>query len=560
MNYLYARKSSESEDRQAASIDSQINELETSIIKDGKITVERPYFTESFSAKIPGRPVFNQMMVEVEKGNVKAVLCWKLNRLARNAIDGGRIIYAVTQLGIEIVTPTKTYTANDLLLMYVEFGMANQFINDLSKDTKRGLRAKAERGYLPSGAKHGYANDKYGEKGNKTVPEDPLRFPIIRKAWDKMLTGVYSPPQILRYINDELGYRTIQRKKLGGKPMTKSAIYKMFVDPFYYGEFEYPKDSGNWYMGKHTPMITREEFDKVQILLGRKGRPRPKTHIFDYTGLLSCGECGAAITAEEKHQIICTNCKLKFSSPNKIACPRCQILITDMNNPTRLHYTYYHCTKRKKGKCSQKSIGLMKIEEQLDSLLERINISEEFKKWAIKYLNEVTDLETKDRNTVIESQQAAYDGCVKRIDNLVRLKISPQNTNGELLSDSEFKQQKEILLKEKESLLQKLQHTDNRIDDWLELTEKTFNFACYARQWFSEGNRETKQQILIGIGSNLTLKDGVVDIDLQKPLRFIELAKKEVREISPTFEPEKSGYTTDKLEAFYRQNSTLLRR
>lgn len=315
-----------------------------------------------------------------------------------------------------------------------------------------------------------------------------------------MLTGTQSPMKILRTLNDDWGYRTPKHKKIGGNPMSRSQIYKTFTDPFYYGEFEY---QGIWYQGKHTPMITKEEFDKVQYFLGRKGHPRPKTHDFTFTGLLKCGECGASITAEEKHQIICSNCKHKFSSLNKNTCPRCQTLIMDMENPTRLHYVYYHCTKRKKKTCTQKSIRLEEFETQFDALLERVRISENFKNWAIKHLNELSYIEIEDHNVVIKSQQTAYDDCVKRIDNLVKLKISPQNTDGELLSDKEFKEQKEALIKEKSSLMSKLESADGRINRWVELTEQTFEFACYARHWFANGDKETRKQILLGVGSNL---------------------------------------------------------
>lgn len=136
------------------------------------------------------------------------------------------------------------------------------------------------------------------------------------------------------------------------------------------------------------------------------------------------------------------------------------------------------------------------------------------------------------------------------------LKISPQNTHGELLSDDEFKNQKQSLLTEKSKLIELLQDTDGRIEKWVELTEKTFNFACYARRWFTDGDTTTKKQILLGIGSNLTLKDGIVGVDLEKPLQFIEIAKKEVMEISPMFEPEKEG----QMESFYSKNLSLLPR
>lgn len=556
-NYItYARKSSEAEDRQIASIPDQLKEVHS---LKARLNIPEPLvFSESRSAKIPGRTEFNRMIELIEAGGIKGVLCWNLSRLARNGKDGGVIIWAVNELGLEIITPSKTFTKEDIFLMYIEFGMANQFINDLSKNVKRGLKSKAEKGWLPSGAKPGYANDKFAEKGNKTTPIDPERFPLIRKAWEMMLTGIYSPIQVLRTLNEDWGYRTPKHKRIGGKPMTRSYIYKMFTDSFYYGEFEYPVGSGIWHQGKHKPMITKEEFDRVQIYLGNKGRPRPRTHTFTYTGLVQCGECSAAITAEEKHQIICSNCKLKFASPNKTACPRCQLLITSMENPTRLHYIYYHCTKRKVKACRQKGIRVEKFEQQFDALLENIQISEGFKNWAISHLNEVAEIEANDRNSIIQSQQKAYDDCIKRIDNLVKLKISSQNSNNELLSDDEFKNQKESLLAEKSKLMEKFQDTDGRIDKWVELTEKTFNFACYARRWFADGDTETKKQILLGIGSNLTLKDGIVGVDLEKPLQFIEIARNEVMEISPMFELTEKGADSGQMDSFYSKNLSLL--
>ena len=148
--FLYARKSSESEDRQMASIDSQIAELQKIADEMGLDVADR--FSESRSAKGPGRPVFNQMVQRIQAGEASGILCWKLNRLARNPIDGGQISWMLQQ-GVlkQIQTFGKAYYPTDnVIVMAVELGMANQFIRDLSVDTKRGLRAKADRGWYPT--------------------------------------------------------------------------------------------------------------------------------------------------------------------------------------------------------------------------------------------------------------------------------------------------------------------------------------------------------------------------------------------------------------------------
>ena len=556
--FIYARKSSESEDRQAASIEDQLKELKSF---NGKLKLPLAgVYSESRSAKVPGRSEFNKMIEEILIGEVKGIICWKLNRLARNAKDGGTIIWLVNESGLEIVTPNKTYTKADQFMLYIEFGMANQFVNDLSVDVKRGLKSKAEKGWLPSGAKPGYMNDKFAEKGNKTTPIDPVKFPLIKQSWTLMLTGAYTVGQILEKLNKEWGYRTLIRKRVGGKPMHRSQIYKMFTDPYYYGEFEYPVGSGKFYKGKHQPMITREEFDQVQMLLGRPSRPRPHNRQFSFTGIISCGECGSMITAEEKWQVICPICKIKFASKNKIACPKCNTKIEEMKSPKLLHYIYYHCTKQKNKECTQLSVREEKLEKQIEEILSKIKISERFKHWAIKNLNELNDQEVDTRNAAVKSTQEAYNDVVKRIDNLVKLKISPQNSDGSFLSDEEFKEQKTALMKEKESLSKKIGMTDNRIDKWVELSEKTFNFAIHAKYWFDKGDLMTKKEIFQSLGSNIKLDGGTLRLTLEKPFEIFELAKKENPEIAITIEPEEKTDVSINYEYLWSKNPSMLPR
>lgn len=560
--FIYCRKSSESEDRQVLSIESQVKELTNSA---NKLNLELigHLLTESKSAKVTGRPVFNSMLERIEAGEANSILVWHPDRISRNPYDSARII-GLIDAGklLEVSTPSQKFTNTPIDKFMLGFLMMQaKFENDnKGENVKRGLKTKAEKGWLPSGAKPGYMNDKYAEKGNKTVKKDPIRFPLIRKAWDMMLTGLYSPPQILRKLNDEWGYRTPKHKRIGGKPMCRSMIYQVFTDPFYYGEFEYPAGSGIWHKGKHQAMITKDEFDKVQILLGRKGRAKPKTHQFFATGLIRCGECGAMITAEEKWQIICSNCKFKFASQNKESCPKCQTPVEEIVNPTILHYTYYHCTKRINPHRTQGSIRQENLEQQIENLLSKIQISERFKEWAIKYLNEVNDNETNDRNAVLGSLQETYGDCLKRIDNLLKLKISPQNTDGSLISDDEFKKQKAALSKEKASLEEKLNDTGYRVTKWLELAEKTFDFACHTKYRFNNGDLQTKKEILLGLGQNLLLKDKTVLVELERPLHFIEKAVQEESTISARLEPSKKPIVKGNLEDYWAKNPSLLPR
>ena len=277
---IYCRKSSEAEDRQVLSIESQISELKKLAEKLNFPVVD--IFTESQSAKSPGRPLFNEMIKKINQGKAEGIICWKLDRLARNPLDGGQIIWMLQKAIIKhIQTFDRGYYPEDnVLLMSVEFGMANQYVLDLSKNVKRGLKTKAERGWYPAPAPLGYLNDKTKERGKREIVKDPERFELVKKMWELMLTGNYTPPKIAAIANNEWGFRTPK-----GKPLLRSTIYRLFTNPFYYGWFEYPVRSGNWYKGSHEPMITQEEFDRVQILLGRRGKPRVKNIILLLQGL-----------------------------------------------------------------------------------------------------------------------------------------------------------------------------------------------------------------------------------------------------------------------------------
>lgn len=557
--FIYCRKSSEAEDRQVLSIESQTRELEQIAAKLNLPVAD--ILTESKSAKDPGRPVFNEMMKRLYRGEAAGIICWKLDRLARNPVDGGSIIWAIKQHGIKVMTPAQSYAREDdnIILMYIEFGMAQKYVDDLSKNVKRGLKTKIENGWYPGVAPAGYLNHTNKQTGENTLVKDPERFPLIRRMWDMMLSGLYSAAQIREVANDEWGFRTRPTRKMGGKPMVDSAIYQIFNKPFYYGWFEYPKGSGEWYAGKHEPMITEAEYDRVQAILGRNGSPRPQSHPeFAFTGLIRCGECDCMVTAEEKHQVMCGNCRFKFAYRNREACPRCETPNKTMKSPLFLHYTYYHCARSKRPPCLQKCLSGQELEKQIDQYLACIQISEKFKEWAIKYLHELHAKESVARNDIIESQQKAYSECVQQIDNLVQLKTSSGNADGSQLSDAEYGQRRVKLLKEKAALEELLQDTGHRIEQWVQLSEQTFEFACTARTRFAKGDSKTKKEILATIGSNLTLKDKKLSIEARKPFFFLEDSMTDEKRETEPIEPDNTGLAYTQKEAFASPPPRLL--
>ena len=474
--FLYTRKSSESEDRQVQSIDDQVNRLKE-LARDLNLEIKKIY-TEAKSAKKPNnRPLFDEMIQRIENGEADGILCWQINRLSRNPIDSGKLSWLLQQ-GIlkSIQTIDRQYLPDDNVILFsVESGTANQYILDLKKNVKRGQESKLAKGWLPCFAPQGYLNSRVKEKGENDILKDPERFPLIRKMWDLMLTGNYTPPQILEIANNEWGYRTRKTKRSGGNPLSRSGIYRIFTNIFYTGIIEY---SGRQYGGKHEPMITLEEYDRVQKLLGRKGRLRPKTHKFAFTGFIRCAECGCLYTAETKTKFIKSTGELR-------------------------DYTYYHCTHRKKDiNCSQRTaIKDKDLEIQIEKEIEKYTILPEFLHWALEGLNKKNDNEIEERTKVYEMQHKTLVQTQKDLDELTKMRYR-------LLIDDEtfLKEQKELQAKIAQ-LKGKLRETETRAERWLELTERTFNFATYARKAFFMGGLELKKEILMALGKVPIIKD-----------------------------------------------------
>lgn len=497
---LYCRKSTDSEDRQILSLDDQEKELEVIEKREDLKIVERfggNEKGESQSAHKRGRPIFGYIMERIEAGKANGLLVWHPNRLARNAYDGGWIITAMDEGTLaEVKTSHRTYynTPEDKFMLQLEFGMAKKSSDDNGVAVKRGLKTKVQMGWYPSRVPLGYLNTITREKGLNEIVNDPERFDMVKQMWNLMLTGNYTPPQILKIANEKWKLKSRPKRKHSGKSLNRSTIYGIFSNPFYYGWFEYGKPK-QLYKGSHEPMITEGEFDQVQKLLGREGRPRPKEHRFAFTGLMKCGNCGSMITAEEK---------IKKQKNGKIH-----------------YYIYYHCTKRKSEDCFEKSIEIKELTAQIDNLIKNLTISDKFKDWAIKYLHEIRQNEAQSNEAILDNKQKSLLQTTRQLDNLLLKYTSPENENGRFITDQEYQSLKNRLLKEKANLESDLKMHGKKIEEWVELSEKTFNFAHYAKIWFSNGDMNTKRTIFSALGSHLILEGQKINAELHPYFNYI---------------------------------------
>jgi len=342
---LYARKSSESEERQVLSIDSQIKEMLQLAERENLEIVAMK--RESHSAKETGqRPVFNEIIEEIKSGKYNGILTWAPDRISRNAGDLGRIVDLMDSgLLLDIRTFGQKFgnNPNEKFLLMILGSQAKLENDNRGVNVKRGLRTRVEMGLWPTVAPLGYLNQGLMDKKCQLIV-DPLRAPAIKKIFERVAYEHFSGRKIYDWLRFELNFYT-----RGNKPLTLAGVYRILNNPFYYGLFEYPRNSGNWYQGKHEPLITQELFEKAKAQLKRDQIVRENKE-FAFTKLFACGYCGSGISAEEKWKLLKDN--------------------------TSAHYIYYGCSRAKDRNCHNKYIREEELITELLKILDKVNINE----------------------------------------------------------------------------------------------------------------------------------------------------------------------------------------
>jgi DNA invertase Pin-like site-specific DNA recombinase len=256
---LYARKSSEQDERQALSIDAQIKEmLELAEREKLEVVATR---RESHSAKDSNqRPEYNRLITDIRAGTFNGILTWAPDRLSRNGGDLGALVDLMDQGKLaEIRTPSQHFTnsPNEKFLLMILCSQAKLENDNRGVNVKRGQRAKVQQGWRPNMSPLGYFNTKTTMKGEQKVLLDPERAPVIKEMFERANMG-HSGRKLKSWL-EEVGFTTRKGKKL---PL--SMIYLILRNPYYYGKFEYPCGSGNWFPVAHESIISEELFSDVQ--------------------------------------------------------------------------------------------------------------------------------------------------------------------------------------------------------------------------------------------------------------------------------------------------------
>jgi len=507
--FIYARKSTEGDARQILSIPAQIDDALKLQARE-RLKVVGTY-ADSGSAKTPfNRPEYSEMLKQIKKGVASGIIVWKIDRLSRNHLEGGELIHLL-QTGIikSIWTPHREYQSKDsALLISLEASMASQYSVDLSDNVTRGLDKKLSMGQPPIIAPPGYSNTKRAESGSNEIVVDKKRWASMRMAFDLILAHRYPIGKVASILNNEHQFRTRSSKQRAGSPISKSMLHRALTNPFYTGYFKY---RGVLYKGVYKPMITLEEFDIVQEILGRKTRPMPHKHEFAFTGFIACGCCGCAVTASKKLK------KIKTTGEYKT-------------------YTFYHCTKRKgSAVCADKRYTTEKeMREMIVDELRKLTLAPLWKQWAFETIKEDYDEELTKQNDLLKATLDYRNKILLEQDRLLDLRIGGQLTDDQY---NQKKAQREALLIRVE---EKYRRLETGINDWVAQIKEKLDFAESVVEKFNSDDQMLQKSICNDIGWNWTLKENKLAFTRHEWFTDLENLKNQFDSEKATLEPVKT--------------------
>ena len=513
MKYIgYCRKSTDEKDKQVLSIDQQLSELKEFAEKEHLEIVD--FLTEAQTAKVTGRPIFNILVKRIEKGEAQGIVSWNPDRLARNSVDGGKIIYLLDTGELQSLKfPTHWFenTPQGRFMLSIAFGQAKYYVDNLSQNVHRGLKYKIKTGVWPARAPMGYRNDR---NTKSIVVYEPEARPL-KKAFELYSTGKYALDDIGAFL-----FEHGMKNKYSGGQLNDSNLRRMFMRPFYTGFMIF---KGEMFNGTHTPLISKELFDKCQVVRKQRGyfhQVKATRYDFAFTGFIKCRYCDCSITAEHR--------PFFFPRTNHKA-----------------DYIYYHCTK-KKGACCQKGYTREEIlEVQFREIIKSLSVS---KAWAREMNNFlVTDIETqkvedKNRSVNLETEISQTE---QKLDILLEAYL-------DIVIDSEsYIKKKNELMEKKQNLvsIQKQLSSDN--PNWIEGVKDFIDCAqkC-AKIARAENNCKDLAILAKKVGSKYFLKDNTIEFCLNFPYKLLAAnggAASHPTEFVPTLAFGQSKYYVDNL-------------
>ena len=484
--FLYARKSTEEDNRQVMSIEAQLFELREFARRENlEIRAE---FQESKSAKTPGREVFGEMMTRIEAGEVSGILAWHPDRLARNSIDGGRVIYAVDQKNIESLRfPTFWFepTPQGLFMLQVAFGQSKYYSDNLVQNVKRGIRQKLRRGEWLNRAPFGYVNN----PRTRNIEPHPTHARVVKKAFAEYATGRHSLVSLSQFLAD-VGVVTRH-----GTPLAKATIKRMLSNRAYLG---FVKHGDEWFDGCFEPLVSPKLFEAVQKVLLAREKPRKvrNGHNFPFANLFRCEECGSMLTAQWA------------------------------TGKTGLRYRYYRCTK-KKGNCSQPYLREEALAEQIKERLHSISLCDRYTDWMLAEIEKEDSIQTNLSHSTLKHLANKLKDNETRMDTLVETYLDGDVPKALYLKKKDKLMRDSLSLKEQKKDVER--GGNNRVEPLREWVKDTKQAAFLS----SSTDFHKISSFVQKIGTNHAVRDKTARFSVPAPSHFVAKRRARLLSVAP---------------------------
>lgn len=520
---IYARKSSEGSERQVASIPDQ-KEFASKVAKENHYKVVARFEESASASKVDNRPQFNKMIEMIESGEANAIICWHTNRLARNPKESGLVQQLLFDGKIQLIhTSDSRYTPKDSGIMFgVEASMNAEYSRNLSRVVTRGIRSKNKNGGCTGVAPQGYLNAEDPLTHERIVIKDPERWHLVKRMFELYLTGNYSVPEIVDIANNDWGYRTPKRLKIGGNPIMVSVVHRMFENPFYMGKVKDFEDPNIFHNGNWEPMITEEQYWRIQrmkskfaIIHNLKPKVKVNTANFELKGLMRCGSCGCSIVAEAHDRPLA-------------------------DGTTRKHI-YYKCTRKSPyKKCKMHgSITEEEAFKQIYELSDKYTIHPVLYEWSKKIIERIHQEEIEERYDIADMQHSTLTEYEERKNKLVDMFLKG------MIKDDVF----EAKNKELDDLIKKTEQANKEAQDldrnWYEIVGRTLeNLKDPKSKLDASMTAGEKRGILQSIGRNILLVEREIGKDKNgrvltakfievEPYPWLEFLEKSSKKFAP---------------------------
>src|SRR3989344_4740598 len=455
---IYARKSTEEDDRQVLSIESQLEELRLYSAKEKFDIVAS--FQEAKTAKEPGRTKFGEMLSFLQSGKADGIIAWHPDRLARNSVDGGAIIHLVDRgLIRSLKFPTHWFepTPQGLFMLNIAFGQSKYFSDNLRENVKRGLRQKIRNGVWPGWAPVGFLNN----QKTRGIDVDKDKAPKIRKMFELYSTGEQSTISLANWAKEN----NLRGNK--DKQISVSNVQSILQNPFYVGLMRYKAEI---FEGTHEPLVAKKLFDLCQETMIKRGKVRPdRKHSFAFLGLMKCASCGASITAQ-------------YAKGNGGI------------------YTYYRCTK-KRGACAERYISETMLETQIKSFLQKVSLSSQDTQKVLAALEQDEKQAKEEAKAEAETLKAELATLDNQLEKLLNLYLA------DALSTPEYAAKKNSLMNEKVRIEEKITDIEQRGVSWLEPAREFVKSLNQAANLLSQNDLSGMTAFLKNIGANHSLRN-----------------------------------------------------